>query len=1366
METRQDNITLLLNYLFEDRNHPSIQIILEGITKLSSDKRLFINNKAKDLLDADISLDSEITDTPLRYYRDEFIKLQKNILLFYIKSNIKEDKCIEPINKLISIANKKFGTVTEILEQKLKDEITSTDQIPPLPRETLERGVGESKSSEPERPIVSLLPPTPSLLRRKPSERRFAEPQTTRPLVSRIADLLAQNEGQTSPTTRPPFRPASAVSEYTRPNISSHDKTKGKVLTDIPGLVFDLNKGAETVLAETATTRKRLPRILTPSIKPPIIVPSPAPREVRPAGKPSGVSRREKYILTGGQNVEDIKKLINEIKQYHELYETDMILQLIGLLTDPNYFFRLIERIFKDSNVYDFIILFFINMNKYPEILNIINSDNNIILERDSRVLKLYFEENISKPIVNYIFINNLLYILDKLPTERLLANKNITIDFVNLINEICENYFIFINIHYPPLLTQKPNIRGIYKDYINDKKRVLTFVRERNNTEYQNIRYEIDNKNNYLFVNYLNIDGKLGINKYGYSNTLANDQKKTNVQNIEPYYFGPHDGIFLKNESSNVEIAIKSSDEILKRLIDNDKDVCIIGYGQSGSGKTSTLIQLNTIKDRRPYTQNGIIIELCLLHKFKNNFTNINLKMKNIYVYHGSGVSDVSQVQAKEYKTSNLFDRDINFNYQIKDGSVNWYDIENPTKTLGDYIIDGLNRREVEPTSNNPNSSRSHVIICLTLLKKDSAGTRKLVVCDFAGVENVFNCTNINEINNLDINYSISDKYGVEKQQMKLDRYFCDQDDSKYRSTDETLRTRYNANMQAITNNVTIMTGGENCIPQYTKEMELLSNCSNTLQLINIINPRTIDEYKTTLIRKLKNVEELITFLEGIKSNVENIKKKMFDDIAIYTGDKVKPEEGKRIKVNINRLLMYNRNIEDIIKAYIVTSMEGGSKIFNEEKFKMDYVQPNEIIFYVDNLNGIDMTDMQFKKSRIDTIKDQVTQINNKLIEINLLGRPTELFTNIRDLDSITFFITMKAILDNFIQLYNSLIDHLTSLRLSSTSIENLKKNISTTSVIKTYNYVLNTVDFETNKTNAIIQLNKLKNIYLCDLNRIIKLQYNCQLRVNEGYLINSSLRDLRDDITSLIRKSIKFGDFLPIYFDDLVYPYCRNTNINNNTYQIFNNFNFTPEYEEPDTIKCMNEDISLSGQLLKIMKCEYKIDMSSLIFVIFTIINTNADTKTNNPPNPPYINIDDLINYFNMGNVEEIKNQVNQVIEKCKKYKYYLFDSLFNTIIRPLNNITILSDSDLLVHTNNLIEFIKNNNSLSLIGTLEATDTFKFLSYNRICSYSNSDLTNGLLTQYSGISIPSTIEDESIRKKYLKYKTKYIKLKENLSK
>ena len=64
---------------------------------------------------------------------------------------------------------------------------------------------------------------------------------------------------------------------------------------------------------------------------------------------------------------------------------------------------------------------------------------------------------------------------------------------------------------------------------------------------------------------------------------------------------------------------------------------------------------------------------------------------------------------------------------------------------TAKSYILRGFECREIAPTGNNKQSSRSHVVVYLECIY-DNGKVQPIYVCDLAGVENVFNCNNGSE--------------------------------------------------------------------------------------------------------------------------------------------------------------------------------------------------------------------------------------------------------------------------------------------------------------------------------------------------------------------------------------------------------------------------------------------------------------------------------------------------------------------------------------------------------------------------------------------------------------------------------------------
>ena len=70
--------------------------------------------------------------------------------------------------------------------------------------------------------------------------------------------------------------------------------------------------------------------------------------------------------------------------------------------------------------------------------------------------------------------------------------------------------------------------------------------------------------------------------------------------------------------------------------MIKKDEDFCMIGYGQSGAGKTATLVYFDGTKKLPP--EDGILTEICNYEEFRNpNFgtpvTQLKVVALNLYV-------------------------------------------------------------------------------------------------------------------------------------------------------------------------------------------------------------------------------------------------------------------------------------------------------------------------------------------------------------------------------------------------------------------------------------------------------------------------------------------------------------------------------------------------------------------------------------------------------------------------------------------------------------------------------------------------------------------------------------------------------------
>ena len=184
-------------------------------------------------------------------------------------------------------------------------------------------------------------------------------------------------------------------------------------------------------------------------------------------------------------------------------------------------------------------------------------------------------------------------------------------------------------------------------------------------------------------------------------------------------YLFGKYDQILLPYKSytqtalttTNQTDAQKIMNDIKDKLDDN-LSLFFIGYGKSGSGKTYTLIGEEKNKNY------GLLIYLYMQIKEKksNQVTSITLQSTNFYK--GSAPKDEKLVTI----TSDSYDDILNRLTSIIKGESQ----------------DERGKRQVHATTNNPVSSRSHVLIHIRFTMNDGKAIN-LFVGDFAGVENRF---------------------------------------------------------------------------------------------------------------------------------------------------------------------------------------------------------------------------------------------------------------------------------------------------------------------------------------------------------------------------------------------------------------------------------------------------------------------------------------------------------------------------------------------------------------------------------------------------------------------------------------------------
>ena len=964
----------------------------------------------------------------------------------------------------------------------------------------------------------------------------------------------------------------------------------------------------------------------------------------------------------------------------------------------------------------NYVDLFFINIREYPKLKYQLDLDKRI--PRDTHIYTLYNKQNKNERIFTYTiiylikkYINN-----SKFGSTDFYSDIEISQEITNILLELFNKIDIILS-QYGTLVTQKSTLSNLYNRLVLKKRKVFAFIKIRQDTKASyNPRFNkkiIDNqdnyksfdgkktfKNEYLALRYYNVDGKYGFDTQGiYSTSKCKADLAKSVQDFgkpdsdnnmidyqsklgdkknrkEYYFFGPFDGIFESNLNNN-QIATQSSILMLDKLINQNQDMCIIGYGQSGSGKTSTLIYFKKEK------QDGIIIELCKLPQFYNTFDHIELKMVNLYVYHGSGVNDMSGISENNYKYTLMevhndkvptFKYDIKLNTWVYEKDLNNID-DTKKKGLGVFIETAFAEREIEPTPNNPNSSRSHVIVCLTLRRANGQGSRKLVVCDLAGVENVFNCENPEEILKFDDRYKLSDDYNATDgtKTIKFDRYFCDQEGGPI-IKDKTLIDEYNHNMDISANNKSLSNNSSS--PSTISSPAPVSRTPSPAPVSRTPSPAPVS--------RTSSPAPVSRTMGATSSRAPAVKPR-----STFGG-------GQGCKPAVD--------LEGCAKELKFIGEHGGDLNVIENKIaELTGGKENKVKTI---LMGIKNDPNNYYRTLMDTWSDidsdEAKSWRKAIVEVNksLLGIPYSIGSTGKPNIPKKFSLLDQKYFGPYKNKNMALLDKLLA--------DITKADSSKGTLIKEW---------------------------ICEYERVRKLVYNCKLRRNEGYMINASLKGMRDDIQTLIKKSLSLNkenkDFLPLFYEKEVYPYCRNININDEYFEQFYGFDSTS---------------NLSGILLKIMSDKtdprgFGLDMSSINFVIFTVINLTDDGKVNNGPNPPFININELIYNRNIEyNQAKLKTNIINTLAETKQYQFYINNTTMKELYTREQYLSGYDDNDTKNYAKDLIKLIDANNPSTLIGSLASTDILLNTVYNKLVCSTNDKLDN-ILTKYKNKKLDSYI-------------------------
>lgn len=785
-------------------------------------------------------------------------------------------------------------------------------------------------------------------------------------------------------------------------------------------------------------------------------------------------------------------------------------------------------------------------------------------------------------------------------------------------------------------------------------------------------------------------------------------------IKRNHDFYFGPFTQVYTADQTALDITNDKYFIDGVENKLRNGKPVCIIGYGASGSGKTSTLVYLSYYKNGQRVSQDGILAELsnklsdtynqsCRIqvYEFEGNIapgsdqdaisnyhlrkfpapvvSEINDAGKAVKVYssyaetnpehmdpndsHGtcfeyeigtiggkkqwvkSDTNRFSKVLITEQKYKNLPSElrmiSNGLYYQLVPDLDKQDGVVPMAKDIADFMD---NKRNIAATANNPVSSRSHVVIFITYASATTKTT--LVLCDFAGVENRFDCSSESVLSKL---ATIPTKATADKLPSEQTPFYQEQmgriKQKKFEQFDRQHGAQLREQAKSINENV------------FTN-IDYLLRKMQSMPLTNVQSKTAEGVYQS--LYPASQMVNLTTFLERLKRVYS-----LFDTLN---------------KSPVSSIVINGKQISALLKA--------------------EYTE-----------NKLSAADDTFK-----TLK------NTHKIDIKRLADP-----------GTGYNIAMNKILpiDENPAITNKII------WLSSNYAKELfatyKSDAEREAALLVWQYyfecLINVPTPNYSETSYPVTVDNVAAAFTKNI---------CEERVKEGLYINDSLKVLRQFIGQLVQSSS--SGYAP--FIDKCLPLQCN-----------------PFYKECFGINEYNPEIrsiekgSLAEQIMKAPNAK------EMTFCIMCVVNFSK--KANNPPPSPYIDITPLLTeYERLKTVEQqffMKRRITQKIiqekietefdgasmsnafvvnpaiinaimthplltrpispsiqDSVKKYGMYLLDEKKN-----LHN-----DGYYLKTLSDLIDVLNNSNAITTIGTLQFTDTMaKFGTSTMTCNLAAGD-------------------------------------------
>jgi len=559
----------------------------------------------------------------------------------------------------------------------------------------------------------------------------------------------------------------------------------------------------------------------------------------------------------------------------------------------------------------------------------------------------------------------------------------------------------------------------------------------------------------------------------------------ETKTYTHDKYIFGPFNNIFKENDS--IDFVVSELDGLYNKIT-SGKPVVLMGYGASGSGKTSTLIYFN--KNGQP----GILVKLC--NKLATDGKYIQLEVKCVEMFepyyfdesnsHFKKINNTVQTKDPDTFTFNYNNNNFKLNAEQKYKIRHQYRVGESEKTfanqtnLGDviaYLID--EDRLVKATTNNPNSSRSHVLCFLKLTKKvgDKEEHAYIIICDLAGVENQFKCQDSKEL----------EKFFNIKKDNSEDKFYKGEFDK-----DGKFDVLYGGNPD------TYNTDDKTSITDSFKSQYF------DFTVTSIINFYKKNGMFKSLLKDI-NYEQIET---NDDYNIKNLKKKKFKRMQNFV-------------TNIIEMLMIFLFVDDP-KNYNLIVSENKSLIDKLSELQTNIIITNNTQYFEKMNNSSNVFE--------EPLNDKTFLNNNTFLNM--------IFNN---QDKIQKYH------ENYVNLRHMLLKPDVE---RETLNQELNKKTNRGGQIKyamndTERYVQNYSEIATDLNNAksvilrigLLFINKIKECLL--YNRVIKSA--CDHRLTEGNFINTSLQELTSDILKVVdHKNMGNPYFVPRLNLDCMSSYC----------------------------------------------------------------------------------------------------------------------------------------------------------------------------------------------------------------------------------